>query len=77
MSTKLNPHGVINIPASLEGSFFRYWFEFLRPFHNLTARELDVITAFTKQRYELSKVIKDSDILDVIQPPAIEASAFC
>ena len=36
MSTKLNPHGVINIPASLDGSFFRYWFEFLRPFHNLS-----------------------------------------
>lgn len=66
MSTKLNPHGVINIPASLEGSFFRYWFEFLRPFHNLTARELDVITAFTKQRYELSKVINDDTILDKV-----------
>lgn len=67
MSTQLNPHGVISIPASLEdNSFFRYWFEFLRPFHNLTAREMDVITALSKHRYELSKVIKDDVILDKV-----------
>ena len=66
MSTKLNPHGVISIPASLDKDFFRYWFEFLRPFHNLTNREMDVITAFTKCRFELSKVIKDDKILDKV-----------
>ena len=66
MSTKLNPHGVISIPASLDKDFFRYWFEFLRPFHNLTNREMDVITSFTKYRYELSKVIKDDKILDKV-----------
>ncbi len=66
MSTKLNPHGVISIPTSLDKNFFRYWFEFLRPFHNLTNREMDVITSLTKQRYELSKVIKDDNILDKV-----------
>lgn len=66
MSTKINPHGVISIPTSLDSSFFRYWFEFLRPFHSLTSREMDVITALTKQRYELSKVIKDDVILDKV-----------
>ena len=66
MSTKLNPHGVISIPTSLDKDFFRYWFEFLRPFHNLTNREMDVITAFTKCRFELSKVIKDDKILDKV-----------
>lgn len=54
----------LRIPASLSGSFFRYWFEFLAPIHKLTEREMDVITAFVRQRYELSKVIKDDDILD-------------
>ena len=58
--------GVIRIPCKVESSFFRYWFEFLRPFHNLTEREMDVITSFVKQRYELSKVIKDNDILDKV-----------
>jgi hypothetical protein len=60
------PNNIIRIPASLEGSFFRYWFEFLRPFHKLTDREIDVIACFAKQRYELSKVIKDNEILDSV-----------
>lgn len=66
MSTKLNPHGVISIPTSLDNHFFRYWFEFLKPFHNLTSREIDVISSLTKHRYELSKVIKDDGILDKV-----------
>lgn len=39
---------------------------FLEPFHKLTNREIDVIASFVKQRYELSKVIKDNDILDKV-----------
>ena len=59
-----NANNVVRIPTSIEGKFFRYWFEFLQPFHHLTEREIDVITAFVKERYALSKVIKDDDILD-------------
>ena len=33
---------------------------------NLTERDMDVITSFVKQRYELSKVIKDNEILDKV-----------
>lgn len=62
MNTKAN--NVVRIPCSLSGSFFRYWFMFLKPFHKLTDREIDVITSFVKHRYELSKVIKDNEILD-------------
>lgn len=65
MSTII-PNNVVRIPTSLEGSFFRHWFEFLRPFHGLTEREIDVITSFVKQRYALSKVITDDDILDQV-----------
>lgn len=57
-------NNIIRIPTSLEGKFFRYWLEFLEPFHSLTSRELDVATAFLKQRYELSKAISDTNILD-------------
>ena len=57
---------IIRIPCKVDGKFFRYWFEFLQPFHNLTEREMDVITSFVKQRYELSKVIKDNEILDKV-----------
>lgn len=57
-------NNVITIPTSKEGSFFRYWFEFLRPFHKLTDREMDVIASFVKYRYALSKVVSDPDVLN-------------
>lgn len=57
---------IVRVPCKVDVSFFKYWFMFLRPFHNLTEREMDVITSFVKQRYELSKVIKDNDILDKV-----------
>ena len=58
-------NNVIRIPAS-QKKFFRFWFEFLKPFHKLTDREMDVITAFTYERYNLGKVISDEDILDKV-----------
>lgn len=57
---------VVRIPCKVDGKFFRYWFQFLQPFHHLTDREMDVITEFVKQRYELSKVIADNEILDKV-----------
>ena len=57
---------IVRIPCKVDDKFFRYWFEFLQPFHNLTDRETDIITAFVKKRYELSKVIKDDEILDKV-----------
>lgn len=57
---------IVRIPTKIDEGFFKYWFMFLRPFHNLTEREMDVITSFVKQRYELSKVIKDNEILDKV-----------
>lgn len=60
------PNNIVRVPCSLSKGFFRYWFMFLEPFHKLTDREIDVITSFVKQRYELSKVIKDNDILDKV-----------
>lgn len=60
------PDNIVRIPCSLDKSFFRLWFKFLEPFHKLTDREIDVITSFVKQRYGLSKVIKDNEILDKV-----------
>lgn len=64
MSKGIN--NVVRIPCKLDSKFFRYWFEFLRPFHHLTEREMDVITSLVKYRYELSKVISDNEILDKV-----------
>lgn len=66
MDNKKRVNNIIRIPASLKGSFFRYWLEFLSPFHGMTKRELDVATEFIRHRYELSKAIKDEELLDKI-----------
>lgn len=58
------PNNVIALKSSLNGRFFRIWLEFLRPFHKLTERETDVMAAFLKQRFELSKVVSDQEILN-------------
>lgn len=62
MEKKAN--NVARVPCSLDSKFFNYWFEFLKPFHKLAKREIDVIASLVKQRYILSKAIKDEDILD-------------
>ena len=59
----IKPNNVIRIPCNLN-SLFRYWLEFLIPFHNLTSRETDVATAFFFFFYILSKVILDNDLID-------------
>lgn len=56
----------VRIPTSIKGSFFKCWLEFLAPLHHLTPREIDVASAFLKQRYELGKVVSDPDLLDKI-----------
>lgn len=39
MENKIN--NIIKIPTSID-NFFRYWMEFLKPFHNLANREMEV-----------------------------------
>lgn len=58
------PDSIVRISCKSVNGFFRHWFRFLRPLHKLTDREIDVISSFAAQRYELSKVIQDPDILD-------------
>lgn len=60
------PNNVVTVPASLEKDFFRWWCIFLRPFVDLTEREIDVVSSFLKQRWELSKHISDPAILDTM-----------
>lgn len=56
----------VKVPTSPKTDFFKYWLIFLRPFHHLTDREIDLATAFLKKRYELGKDIKNDDLLDKI-----------
>ena len=59
------PDNVVFIPGDID-SFFRNWFEFLKPFHHLTDRECDIAAAFVKLRWELSHSITDSALLDQV-----------
>lgn len=61
---KINSNSRLNM--SPDGDFFRVWVEFLKPIHNLTNKEMDVLAAFLKKRYELGKVITDSEVLDSV-----------
>lgn len=58
------PNNVATVVTSPGLEFFKWWCIFLRPFINLTNREIDVIASFLKQRWELSKSISDPTILD-------------
>ena len=60
------PNNIVTVPTSLGTEFFKWWCVFLRPFINLTNREIDVIASFLKQRWELSKSISDPAILDTM-----------
>lgn len=60
------PNNIVTVPTSPGIEFFKWWCVFLRPFINLTNREIDVIASFLKQRWELSKSISDPAILDTM-----------
>ena len=61
MESKIN--NIIKIPTSTE-DFFKYWMIFLKPFHNLTNKEMDVAAKILQHRHSLSKAIKDEKILN-------------
>jgi len=61
---QLRPNNVVAVPTTFGTEFFKWWCIFLRPFINLTDREVQVISCFLKERYELSKYISDAGILD-------------
>lgn len=61
------PNNIVTVPVENNTSnFFKWWLIFLRPFINLTNREIDVVAEFLKQRWELSKAISDPGILDTM-----------
>jgi len=57
---------VIRIPTKMGDTFFQHWYAFLKPFHQLTDREMEVLACFAKHRYELSKSISDIGLIDKV-----------
>jgi len=52
------------LKISPEGDFFRVYVDFLKPIHDLTKREMDVLALYLQERYNLSKTISDEDNLN-------------
>ena len=47
-------------------SIFRYWLEFLRPYHKLRTKEIEALALMLYYRYELSREIGSKDIVDIV-----------
>lgn len=58
------PNSGLRVPYNNLMDFFVLWLKFLKPFHSLSDRELEVAACILKYRYELSKVISDETILN-------------
>lgn len=54
----------LRVPTKKSGNFFRLWVGFLKPYHDLTDRESEVLACLLKSRYQLSKDISNEEILD-------------
>ena len=44
--------------------FFIYWLQFLKPYHKLRDKEMEMLSLFLLKRDELSEKIKDEALLD-------------
>ena len=66
LKEKYKPNNAFNVPVTKLLDFFKWWCVFLRPFIPLTDREIDVVASLLKQRWELSKLIKDPPVLDAM-----------
>ena len=64
MEKHISINNAIRIPTKLGMEFFKKWLEFMLPFHHMTPKEMDIVSAYLYKRYELSAAIKDNDLLD-------------
>jgi len=47
-------------------SIFRYWLEFLRPYHKLRTKEIEALSLLLYYRYEISRSIPDPEMVDMV-----------
>ena len=57
-------NNIIRIPCKSELDFFRFWLIFLKPFHSLSPRVLEVASYILYTRYIMTKSVLDKDLLD-------------
>ena len=54
------------VPIPCADKFFRLWLEVLKPQHQLTDRETDLLAAFVAKRHELQRTNLSQDMIDAI-----------
>lgn len=54
---------VSKIPCSLS-KFFKFWLQFTAPMHKLQNKDIEILAAILKKRYELCKIITDDNVID-------------
>jgi hypothetical protein len=47
-------------------SIFRFWLEFLKPYHKLRNKEVEALSLMLYYRYELSREIPNTEMVDMI-----------
>tara|TARA_R110002050_G_scaffold97749_1_gene203186 strand:+ start:1000 stop:1368 length:369 start_codon:yes stop_codon:yes gene_type:complete len=47
-------------------SIFRYWLEFLKPYHKLRSKEIEALSLILYYRYELAREIPNMNIVDMV-----------
>ena len=57
-------NNIIRIPCKSELDFFRFWLIFLKPFHSLSPKVLEVASYILYTRYIMTKSVLDKDLLD-------------
>lgn len=46
--------------------FFTYWLKFLKPYHHLRNKELELLALLLIKRHELSQKISDDSLVDIM-----------
>ncbi len=47
-------------------SIFRYWLEFLKPYHKLRSKEIEALALILYYRYELSREIPNPEMVNLV-----------
>lgn len=63
---KTNQNKNIKRIHTTKKSMFRYWLEFLKPYHKMRTKEIEVLSLMLYYRYELSREINNSEMVDTV-----------
>ena len=55
---------IAKIPSKFDMDFFILWLSFLKPFHKLATKDIEVLAAYLLKRHELSLLVKDEHTLN-------------